>query len=528
MSGASLEECALRLGLPDVVKRKANKVLEEWAQSKDFQNDALWIACAIYTAVIECSMKSFLDCMDFIEKRYEYSKALKDRFIGTKKKYGITLDMYLTFQRLMDEIFQAIEKRQMPLSVKDAVVKAFSCLQQYRRRVCWCLFLVAKETIRKNAEEMNPVQLLLCCIHYIMKQVPHFMLKEHFRTAKSADVANGFAHSSMLSEINVACHSGRINDINMGNLLDKLLAVQANMFEPFLKKIPQDKLNQGADGLPELDYLEGKYKAIYEKVADIDEMTFLENDPVLMPVGEPHPCATSPDTTMGDVCQPVTHTPARTLNTILANATDKPSSSLLAFLKEYGVEASVINKRVESLKEVFVTAYSPACGKNQKTIAETRYRLGEKPRKAYSSSSKKFLSGDVFHKCLLACCLEIVKVTKESCASPGQASPIYNGPLSFPWILSIFKLHAYDFCKVIETFIREEPLLCKEAVEYLIKAEELILKREAWKEGSPLFDALKEKGILRDSNNVCIHVFLFLFCDYRFSTLYIEAKTFSN
>ena len=36
--------------------------------------------------------------------------------------------------------------------------------------------------------------------------------------------------------------------------------------------------------------------------------------------------------------------------------------------------------------------------------------------------------------------------------------------LLFPWILTVFELDAYDFCKVLESFVRDEPNLTKEAM----------------------------------------------------------------
>lgn len=36
--------------------------------------------------------------------------------------------------------------------------------------------------------------------------------------------------------------------------------------------------------------------------------------------------------------------------------------------------------------------------------------------------------------------------------------------LSFPWILKVFILHAYDFFKVLASFIKAEPVLTKDIV----------------------------------------------------------------
>ena len=36
--------------------------------------------------------------------------------------------------------------------------------------------------------------------------------------------------------------------------------------------------------------------------------------------------------------------------------------------------------------------------------------------------------------------------------------------MAFPWVLSVFEIHGYDFYKVLESFIKAEPSLTKEVV----------------------------------------------------------------
>ncbi len=54
--------------------------------------------------------------------------------------------------------------------------------------------------------------------------------------------------------------------------------------------------------------------------------------------------------------------------------------------------------------------------------------------------------------------------------------------LCFPWILDIFSLKAYDFYKVLESFIKVEPKLTKDVVKHLQSVEHRILECIAWEE----------------------------------------------
>lgn len=64
--------------------------------------------------------------------------------------------------------------------------------------------------------------------------------------------------------------------------------------------------------------------------------------------------------------------------------------------------------------------------------------------------------------------------------------------LCFPWILDVFKLHAFDFYKVIESFIKANPSLKHEMIEHLGHCEQQIMKSLAWKTVSGRAGGLSE------------------------------------
>lgn len=51
----------------------------------------------------------------------------------------------------------------------------------------------------------------------------------------------------------------------------------------------------------------------------------------------------------------------------------------------------------------------------------------------------------------------------------------------FPWILDTFNLAAFDFYKVIESFIKADPTLNKDIIKHLETCENLIMERIAWR-----------------------------------------------
>lgn len=62
----------------------------------------------------------------------------------------------------------------------------------------------------------------------------------------------------------------------------------------------------------------------------------------------------------------------------------------------------------------------------------------------------------------------------------GGGDPVETD-VCFPWILDVVNLAAFDFYKVIESFIKAEPTLSKDIVKHLETCENLIMERIAWR-----------------------------------------------
>lgn len=133
--------------------------------------------------------------------------------------------------------------------------------------------------------------------------------------------------------------------------------------------------------------------------------------------------------------------------------------------------------------------------------------------------SSKLLNDATFHTSLLACALEVVMATyggvswlcqlirqhvthihtpcrctvillfaphilessfKNGGYSSGGGEPSETD-VCFPWILDTFGLTAFDFYKVIESFIKADPSLNKDVIKHLETCENLIMESIAWR-----------------------------------------------
>lgn len=91
------------------------------------------------------------------------------------------------------------------------------------------------------------------------------------------------------------------------------------------------------------------------------------------------------------------------------------------------------------------------------------------------------LRKEMFYKCLFACVFEILIFS-------------YDSEKTFPWVIRVLDLSAFNFYKVIELVIRAEGSLSRQQVAHLNKIEESILENQAWASNSPFWRYYKANG----------------------------------
>ncbi|XP_055578161.1 retinoblastoma-like protein 1 isoform X5 [Falco cherrug] len=153
-----------------------------------------------------------------------------------------------------------------------------------------------------------------------------------------------------------------------------------------------------------------------------------------------------------------------------------------------------IVSRVKEIGETFCRSYTQSTDEqpgshidfavNRLKLAEILYYkiletiMVQETRRLHGKDLTALLEQDVFHRSLMACCLEIVLFA-------------YSSPRTFPWIIEVLDLRPFYFYKVIEVLIRSEEGLSRDMVKHLNSIEEQILESLAWTQDSALWNALQ-------------------------------------
>uniref|UniRef100_A0A9J8AY00 Retinoblastoma 1 n=2 Tax=Cyprinus carpio TaxID=7962 RepID=A0A9J8AY00_CYPCA len=343
----------------------------------------------------------------------------------------------------------------------------------------WTMFLLAKGTFLQMEDDLViAFQLLLCVLEFFTKRFAPSLLLSPYKSAVS---------SSTLSP------PTRTSRRNQGKAKTRPPEMDVQLLETLCK--------ESDCSVDELETLSKQYEELYHKNKDFDARLFLVDDETLSPSKTKVEMTPRKNLSGDDVAIPVPQTPIRAaMNSIhqlrvdLTSASDQPSSNLLAYYKNCTVDPSEeIRKRVEELGQVFVERFAQAVGQHCEGLGRKRFNLGAQLYYKVMESMLKSVSLNktfnhiiTFHTSLLACALEVVMATYVG------SSDSVETDLCFPWILDVFQLPAFDFYKVIESFIKAEPTLKHDMMKHLEQCEHVIMESLAWKMDSPLFDLLKQ------------------------------------
>ncbi|KAF6084775.1 RB transcriptional corepressor 1 [Phyllostomus discolor] len=447
---------------------------------------------------------------------YKFFDLLKEIDTSTKvdnaiarllKKYNVLCALYGKLERTCKLIYLT-----QPSSLITTEINSVLVL-----KVSWITFLLAKgEVLQMEDDLVISFQLMLCVLDYFIKLSPPALLKEPYKTAvipingsprtprrgqnRTSRIAKQLENDTRIIE--VLCKEHECN-------IDEVKNVYFKNFIPFMNSLGIVASN----GLPEVESLSKQYEEIYLKNKDLDARLFLDHDKTLQ--ADPTdsfemqrtPRRSNPDEELNVI---LPQTPVRTvMNTIqqlmmiLNSASDQPSENLISYFNNCTVNPmESILKRVKDIGYIFKEKFAKAVGQGCIEIGSQRYKLGvrlyyrvmesmlksEEERLSIQNFSK-LLNDNIFHMSLLACALEVVMATYSRSTSQNLDT---GTDLSFPWILNVLNLKAFDFYKVIESFIKAEANLTREMIKHLERCEHRIMESLAWLSDSPLFDLIKQ------------------------------------
>ncbi|XP_077339390.1 retinoblastoma-associated protein isoform X1 [Lithobates pipiens] len=426
-----------------------------------------------------------------------------------KKKYETMSHLYQKFQSTFNDIFLNQS------NTENAAGSRYKAILEGS----WTTYLLAKgKVLQMDDDLIISFQLLLCVLEYFIKQSPSDILKEPYKSSVSGLSVNGPTRTSRRGQSrNTRTSRQSETDTRIIEALckanecpvDEVKNVYFSSFVDFLNSTGISSM----DGLPKAEVISKQYEEVYQRNKDIDARLFLKNDPSLkVDIRESLEQERTPKKNIaGEAPLIPPQTPVRAaMNTInqlmvtLNSSCDEPSEILNLYFENCTKNPkSKIIERVNRLGQVFKARFATAIGQACAEIGYQRYRVGvrlhyrvlesilksEEERLSIHNFSK-LLNNDIFHTCLLACAVGVVMAAYGGNSFQTQSQA--ETAVSFPWILNVFEQKAFDFYKVIESFIRAEPSLTKHMIKHLERCEHMIMESLAWQSDSPLFDLIRQ------------------------------------
>ncbi|CAG5875392.1 unnamed protein product [Menidia menidia] len=473
------------------------------------------VACFTLTQVLKAvsmNIKQFLDLVKKMDVNLDtISSKVNSALTRLEKKYDVMLALYQRFEKTCKKIFALT-----PEGTERETMKT-----------CWTMFLLAKgRTLQMEDDLVISFQLLLCTLELFIKRCSPGLLQPLYKSAISK-VQSPPTRTSRRNQSKAKSKPAEPEvDVQLLETLckenecnaDEVKNVYQTSFCAFLESLD---LSRSPDFLQGTD-VNQQYEEHYLKSRDIDGRLFFDGDETVLAAKdeisqvERTPKKSQPDED-GVIIPPQTPiraamTSIRLLRGDLPSTGDRPSINLVTYFKNCTVDPTQdVQKRLERLGLAFSQKFGEAVGPRCVVYGRQRFALGvrlyykvmeamlksEEKRLSVQNFSK-LLNDSTFHTSLLACALEVVMATyEESSFKNGGCNHGGDNPaetdVCFPWILNVFNLTAFDFYKVIESFIKAEPTLSKDIIKHLETCENLIMEKIAWRTGSPLFELLKQE-----------------------------------
>uniref|UniRef100_A0A8B9G9Q4 RB transcriptional corepressor like 2 n=1 Tax=Amazona collaria TaxID=241587 RepID=A0A8B9G9Q4_9PSIT len=487
-------------------------------------NDLHWLACALYVAcrkavptvskgtaegnyvsltrILRCSEQSLIEFFNKMKKWEDMANLptqFRERTERLERNFTVSAVIFKKYEPIFQDIFRYPQEDQ-PRQQRGRKQRRQPCTVTEVFQFCWLLFVHAKglpEDFHSKDYKVSPeppcIIEKLCSLHYGLvleaKGIKEHFWKPYIRKLFDKKLLKGKDENltGFLDPGNFGDSFKAINKayeeyvLSVGNLDERI----------FLGEDADEEIGtltrclNTASGTETAERVQVKHnlQQHFDRSKSLRITTPLtgrkyikESNPYVTPVSM------------------ATYSLSR-LHTMLAGLKNAPSENLEQILKSCSRDPSQsIANRVKEMHEVYCqsTQAEGEFSNFSKDVASKHFRraevlyykvlesIVEQERKRLGDTDlSAILEQDVFHKSLLACCLEIITFT-------------YKPPGNFPFIPEIFDIPVYHFYKVIEVFIRAEDGLCREVVKHLNHIEEQILESMAWKQESIVWDRIRD------------------------------------
>ncbi|XP_062445397.1 retinoblastoma-like protein 1 isoform X2 [Rhea pennata] len=496
--------------------------------------------CVSLTRILRSAKLSLIQFFSKMKKWMDMSnlpQEFRERVERLERNFEVSTVIFKKFEPIFLDIFQnPYEETSKPQRSRKQ--RRVPCCAKDLFNFCWTLFVYTKGNFRMIGDDLvNSYHLLLCCLDLIFANALLCPNRRDLLNPSFKGLPVDFHATEIKTSEEPPCIIATLCELHDG-LLVEAKGIKEHYFKPYISKLFERKILKGECLLDLCNFTENnkalnkEYEEYVLTVGDFDERVFLGADaeeeigtprkfPADTPVGKTAARAHvechlqqhfekkrsfAPSTPLTGrrylrekeaVITPVasaTQSVSR-LQNIVAGLKNAPSEQLITIFESCARSPmeSIMN-RVKEIGETFCRNYTQSTDEqpgshidfavNRLKLAEILYYkiletiMVQETRRLHGKDMTALLEQDVFHRSLMACCLEIVLFA-------------YSSPRTFPWIIEVLDLRPFYFYKVIEVLIRSEEGLSRDMVKHLNSIEEQILESLAWTRESALWNALQ-------------------------------------
>ncbi|KAF3706008.1 Retinoblastoma-like protein 2 130 kDa retinoblastoma-associated protein [Channa argus] len=490
------------------------------------------------TRILRCSEMSLIEFFSKMKKWQDMANLPQDFCQSTEKlerHFTVSAVIFKKYVPMFKAIFKPPSEE--PLRVhRSRKQRRHPCTVTEVFNFCWVLFVHAKGNFPMISDDLvNSYHLLLCALDLVFTNTLLCNARKDLLNPNFKGLQEDFSSKDFRPSSGPYCFIEQLCELHDGLVLEAK-GVKEHFWKPFIKKLFHKRILRGKEDsltgfLDPMNFGDSflSLSRVYEEhilaTGSLDERIFI-GEGANEDIGTPGSClwegvenqdstayrlhtnlsasslkASTPLTGRkyvqeNSLVSPVS-SPMKSvgrLHTLLSGTKQGPSAKLAETLRSCARNPSqVISQRLKDMFDVFSQHHEDQVTENRgmgKEMAMKYFHLAEALYYRILESiieREKMILGDadlscileqdVFHRSLLACCLEIVIFS-------------YRPPGDFPNVINIFQLSAYHFYKVIEVLVRSEQGLFREVVKHLNQVEEQVLESLAWTSNSPLWESL--------------------------------------
>uniref|UniRef100_A0A8C3N9G5 Uncharacterized protein n=1 Tax=Geospiza parvula TaxID=87175 RepID=A0A8C3N9G5_GEOPR len=487
-----------------------------------------WLACALYVAcrrsrvptvgsspmegngvsltrILRSARLSLIQFFSKMKKWMDMSnlpQEFRERVERLERNFEVSTVIFKKFEPIFFDIFQnpfeessklhrSRKQRRVPCSVKDLF------------NFCWTLFVYTKGNFRMIGDDLvNSYHLLLCCLDLIFANALLCPNRRDLLNPSFKGLPVELHTLEMKASEDPPCVIATLCELHDG-LLVEAKGIKEHYFKPYIAKLFDRKYLSSwgtffvSSALKPLlsnlgfsfsKALNKEYEEYVLTVGDFDERVFLGAD-----AEEEIGTRKFPADVPAEKMAARAHMECHLQQHFEKKRSFAPSTPLTGrrYLREKETAITPVASATQSVSRLqsMVAGLKNAPSEQLTAIFELKlaeilyYKILEtimvqETRRLHGKDLTALLEQDVFHRSLLACCLEIVLFA-------------YSSPRTFPWIIEVLDIRPFYFYKVIEVLIRSEEGLSRDMVKHLNSIEEQILESLAWTRNSALWNALE-------------------------------------